>query len=32
VILTGAVLTAVLALLVDYVAGIAEDVLRPRGL
>jgi osmoprotectant transport system permease protein len=30
--LTGAVLTGVLALLVDYVAGIAEDVLRPRGL
>ena len=30
--LTGAVLTASLALLVDYAAGIAEDVLRPRGL
>lgn len=30
--LTGAVLTGVLALLVDYAAGIAEDVLRPRGL
>ncbi|MGI8575702.1 MAG: ABC transporter permease [Egibacteraceae bacterium] len=30
--LTGAVLTAVLALLVDYVAGIAEEQLRPRGL
>lgn len=29
---TGAVLTAVLALLVDYLAGIAEDVLRPKGL
>ncbi len=28
----GAALTAVLALLVDYVAGIAEDRLRPRGL
>lgn len=28
----GATLTAVLALLVDYLAGIAEDVLRPRGL
>ncbi|HEY2206524.1 MAG TPA: ABC transporter permease [Pseudonocardia sp.] len=28
----GSVLTAVLALLVDYLAGIAEDVLRPRGL
>jgi osmoprotectant transport system permease protein len=32
VILTGAVLTAVLALLVDYLAGIAEDHLRPKGL
>lgn len=32
VILTGAVLTAVLALLVDYAAGIAEDVLKPKGL
>lgn len=30
--ITGAVLTAVLALLVDYLAGIAEDVLRPKGL
>ena len=30
--IVGSVLTAVLALLVDYVAGIAEDVLRPRGL
>jgi osmoprotectant transport system permease protein len=28
----GGILVAVLALLVDYVAGIAEDVLRPRGL
>lgn len=28
----GSVLTAVLALLVDYLAGIAEDLLRPRGL
>lgn len=32
VLLTGAVLTAVLALAVDWVAGIAEDVLRPKGL
>lgn len=32
VILTGAVLTAVLALLVDYAAGIAEDLLKPKGL
>ncbi|MGH9246321.1 MAG: ABC transporter permease [Acidimicrobiales bacterium] len=30
--ITGGVLTAALALLVDYAAGIAEDVLRPRGL
>lgn len=30
--LVGATLTAVLALLIDYLAGIAEDVLRPRGL
>ena len=30
--LVGAVLTAVLALLIDYLAGIAEDLLRPRGL
>ncbi len=32
VIIVGSVLTAVLALLIDYLAGIAEDVLRPRGL
>lgn len=30
--LVGAVLTAVLALLIDYLAGIAEDMLRPKGL
>lgn len=30
--LTGAVLTAVLALLVDHLAGIAEDLLKPKGL
>lgn len=30
--LTGAGLTAVLALLIDYLAGLAEDVLRPKGL
>lgn len=30
--LVGAALTAVLALLIDYLAGIAEDVLRPKGL
>lgn len=30
--LVGAVLTAVLALTIDYIAGIAEDILRPRGL
>ncbi len=32
VIITGAVLTAVLALATDWVAGIAERVLRPKGL
>ncbi len=32
ILVTGAVLTAVLALTVDYVAGIIEDVLRPKGL
>lgn len=32
ILVTGAVLTAVLALFVDYVAGIVEDVLRPKGL
>lgn len=30
--LTGAVLTAVLALLVDHLAGVAEDILKPKGL
>jgi len=30
--IVGAILVAVLALLVDYLAGIAEDILRPRGL
>ncbi len=30
--IVGAGLTAVLALLIDYLAGIAEDLLRPRGL
>lgn len=32
VIITGAVLTAGLALLIDWVGGIAEDLLRPKGL
>lgn len=32
VLVTGGVLTTVLALGIDWVAGIAEDVLRPRGL
>jgi len=32
ILVVGAVLVAVLALLVDYLAAIAEDVLRPRGL
>jgi len=31
-VVTGGVLTAALALLVDYIAAIAENVLRPRGL
>jgi osmoprotectant transport system permease protein len=31
-VIVGAVLIAVLALLIDYLAGLAEDVLRPRGL
>lgn len=30
--ITSAVLTAVLALSIDYLAGIAEDILRPKGL
>lgn len=30
--LVGAALTSVLALLIDYLAGVVEDVLRPRGL
>lgn len=30
--IVGAVLIAVLALLIDYLAGLAEDALRPRGL
>ena len=29
---TGAILTGVLALTIDYVAGVVEDVLRPKGL
>jgi osmoprotectant transport system permease protein len=32
ILITGAVLTAVLALFIDWLAGIAEDVLRPKGL
>ncbi|HKH11133.1 MAG TPA: ABC transporter permease [Rubrobacter sp.] len=32
ILITGSVLTAVLALGIDYLAGIAEDVLKPRGL
>ena len=32
VLVTGAVLTAVLALFIDWLAGVAEDVLRPKGL
>ncbi len=32
ILITGAVLTGVLALTIDYIAGIVEDVLRPKGL
>ncbi|MGH3086852.1 MAG: ABC transporter permease [Rubrobacteraceae bacterium] len=32
VLIAGSVLTAVLALFIDWLAGIAEDVLRPKGL
>lgn len=32
VLLTGAVLTAVLALTIDWIGGIAEDLLKPKGL
>lgn len=32
VLITGSVLTAILALFVDWLAGVTEDVLRPRGL
>jgi osmoprotectant transport system permease protein len=32
VLITGAVLTSVLALFVDWLAGVAEDILRPKGL
>jgi len=31
VLITGAVLVACIALLIDWIAGIAEDLLRPRG-
>lgn len=30
--IVGAALTAVLALLIDYIAGLAEDLLRPKGI
>lgn len=30
--LTGAAITAIVALFIDYLAGVAEDLLRPRGL
>jgi osmoprotectant transport system permease protein len=32
ILVTGAVLTGVLALTIDYIAGVVEDVLRPKGL
>ena len=32
ILITGAVLTGVLALVIDYIAGVTEDILRPKGL
>ncbi len=32
VLITGAILTGILALTIDWIASVAEDVLRPRGL
>ena len=32
VLIVGSVLTAVLALLIDWLGGVAEDILRPKGL
>lgn len=32
ILITGSILTGVLALSVDYIAGVAEDILKPRGL
>jgi osmoprotectant transport system permease protein len=32
VLITASGLTAILALFIDWLAGVAEDILRPRGL
>lgn len=32
ILITGSVLTGVLALTIDYIAGVVEDILRPKGL
>jgi osmoprotectant transport system permease protein len=32
ILITGAVMTAMLALTIDYLAGVAEDILKPKGL
>jgi osmoprotectant transport system permease protein len=32
VVITGGALTAILALTLDWIAGVAEDLLRPKGL
>jgi osmoprotectant transport system permease protein len=32
VLVTASALTAVLALFIDWLAGVAEDILRPKGL
>ena len=32
VLIAGAALTAILALFIDWLAGVAEDILRPKGL
>jgi osmoprotectant transport system permease protein len=32
VLIVGSVLTGVLALFIDWLAGVAEDILRPKGL
>jgi osmoprotectant transport system permease protein len=32
VLIVGSVLTAILALFIDWLGGVAEDILRPKGL